>query len=62
MLIWRAIDTERNFVNKPVFFACGGVQMRRRTSYKAGAKEGGRTAQNNRNASRAWKKILPKAV
>lgn len=35
MLIRRGIDTARNFVNKPVFFACNGVQIRRRVSYKA---------------------------
>lgn len=58
----RKIDTARNFANKPVFFACDGVQIRRRVSYKASTKEDGRTAQNSRNASRAWKKILPKAV
>ena len=48
----RAIDTVHNFANKPVFFACNGVQMRRRVSYKAGTKESDRTARNSRNASR----------
>lgn len=62
MLIRRRIDTVRNFENKPVFFACNGVQIRRRVSHKAGTKEGGRTAQNSRNASRAWNKILQKAA
>lgn len=52
MLIRRRIDTARNFANKPVFFACDGVQIRRRVSHKAGTKEGGRTARNSRNASR----------
>lgn len=62
MLIRRRIDTARNFANKPVFFACNGVQIRRRVSYKAGTKEGGRTARNSRNTSRAWKKILQMAA
>ena len=62
MLIRRRIDTARNFANKPVSFACNGVQTRRRVSYKAGAKEGGRTVRNSRNASRARKKILQKAA
>ena len=62
MLIRRRIDTARNFANKPVFFACNGVQIRRRISYKAGTKEDGRTARNSRNASRARKKILQKAA
>lgn len=62
MLIRRRIDMARNFENKPVFFACNGVQIRRRVSHKAGTKEGGRTAQNSRNASRAWNKILQKAA
>ena len=39
----RRIGTARNFANKPVFFACDGVQIRRRVSYKAGTKESGRT-------------------
>lgn len=58
MLIRRRIDTAHNFANKPVFFACNGVQIRQRVSYKAGTEEDGRTAQNSRNASRARKKIL----
>ena len=62
MLKRRRIDTARNFANKPVSFACNGVQIRRRVSYKAGAKEGGRTVRNSRNASRARKKILQKAA
>ena len=62
MLIRRRIDTARNFANKPVFFACNGVQIRRRVSYKAGTKEDGRTARNSRNASRVRKKILQKAA
>ena len=62
MLIRRRIDTARNFANKPVSFACNGVQTRRRVSYKAGTKEDGRTARNSRNASRARKKILQKAA
>lgn len=53
ILIRRAIDTAHNFANKPVFFACNGVQIRRRVSYKAGTKENDRTARNSRNASRA---------
>ena len=52
MLIRRRINTARNFENKPVSFACNGVQTRRRVSYKAGTKEDGRTARNSRNASR----------
>lgn len=52
----------RNFENKPVFFACNGVQIRRRVSHKAGTEKDGRTAQNSRNASRARKKILQKAA
>ena len=39
ILIRRAIDTACNFANKPVFFACNDVRMRRRVSYKAGIKE-----------------------
>ena len=62
MLIRRRIDTARNFANKPVSFACNGVQTRRRVSYKTGTKEDGRTARNSRNASRARKKILQKAA
>lgn len=62
MLIRRRIDTAHNFANKPVFFACNGVQIRRRVRHKAGTEEGGRTARNSRNASRARKKILPKAA
>ena len=62
MLKRRCIGTARNFANKPVSFACNGVQIRRRVSYKAGAKEGGRTARNSRNASRARKKILQMAA
>ena len=62
MLIRRGIDTARNFANKPVLFACNGVQIRRRVRHKADTKEGGRTARNSRNASRAWKKILQKAA
>ena len=62
MLIRRRIDTARNFANKPVLFACNGVQIRRRVRHKADTKEGGRTARNSRNASRAWKKILQKAA
>lgn len=62
MLIRRRIDTAHNFANKPVFFACDGVQIRRRVSYKAGTEEGGRTARNSRNASRALKKILQKTA
>ena len=62
MLKRRCIGTARNFANKPVFFACNGVQIRQRVSYKAGAKEGGRTARNSRNASRARKKILQMAA
>ena len=58
----RSIDTARDFANKPVSFACNGVQIRRRVSYKAGTKEDGRTARNSRNASRARKKILQKAA
>ena len=57
MLTRRLVGTARNFENKPVFFTCNGVQIRRRVSYKAGTKEDGRTARNSRNASRAWKKI-----
>ena len=62
ILIRRSIDTACDFANKPVSFACNGVQTRRRVSYKAGTKEGGRTARNSRNASRARKKILQKAA
>lgn len=62
MLIRRRIDAAHNFTNKPVFFACNGVQTRRRVSHKADTKEGGRTAQNSRNASRAWNKILQMAA
>lgn len=62
ILIRRAIDAARNFANKPVFFACDGVRMRRRVSYKVGTKEGDRTAQNSRNASHAWKKFLQMAA
>ena len=62
MLIRRRIDAAYNFTNKPVSFACNGVQIRRRISHKAGTKESGRTAQNSRNASRAWKKILQKTA
>ena len=62
MLIRRRIDAAHNFANKPVFFACNGVQIRRRVSHKVDTEEGGRTAQNSRNASRAWKKILQKAA
>lgn len=62
ILIRRRIDTAHNFANKPVFFACNGVQIRRRISYKAGTEKGGRTARNSRNASRARKKILQKAA
>ena len=62
MLKRRCIGTAHNFANKPVFFACNGVQIRRRVSYKAGTKEDGRTARNSRNASRARKKILQKAA
>ena len=62
ILIRRRIDTARNFANKPVSFACNGVQIRRRVSHKAGTKEDGRTARNSRNASRARKKILQKAA
>ena len=62
MLKRRRIDTAHNLANKPVSFACNGVQIRQRVSYKAGAKEGGRTARNSRNASRARKKILQKAA
>ena len=62
MLVRRRIDTAHNFANKPVFFACNGVQIRRRVSHKADAEEGGRTAQNSRNASRDSKKILQKAA
>ena len=62
MLLRRRIDTARNFANKPVSFACNGVQTRRRVSHKAGTKEDGRTARNSRNASRARKKILQKAA
>lgn len=58
MLIRRSIGTARNFANKPVLFACNGVQIRRRVSHKAGTEKDGRTAQNSRNASRAWNKIL----
>ena len=58
----RQIGTAHNFANKPVFFACNGVQIRRRVSYKAGTKESDRTTRNSRNASRVRKKILPKAV
>ena len=53
MLIRRRIDTAHNFANKPVFFACNGVLIRRRVSYKAGTEKDGRTARNSRNASRA---------
>lgn len=38
-LIRRQVGTAHNFANKPVFFACNGVQMRRRVSYKAGTKK-----------------------
>ena len=62
MLIRRRVDTARNFANKPVSFACNGVQSRRRVSYKADTEEDGRTARNSRNASRARKKILQKAA
>lgn len=62
MLIRRRIYTAHNFTNKPVFFACNGVRMRRNVSHKAGTEEDGRTARNSRNASRALKKILPKAA
>lgn len=58
MLIRRRIDAAYNFANKPVSFACNGVQIRRRISHKAGTEKDGRTAQNSRNASRARKKIL----
>ena len=36
--------------------------IRRRVSYKADTREGGRTARNSRNASRASKKILQMAA
>lgn len=62
MLIRRGIGTAHNFANKPVSFACNGVQIRRRVSHKAGTEKDGRTAQNSRNASRARKKILPKTA
>ena len=62
MLKRRRIDTAHNFANKPVFFACNGVQIRRRVSHKAGTEEDGRTARNSRNTSRARKKILQKAA
>ena len=62
MLKRRCIGTAHNFANKPVSFACNGVQIRQRVSYKAGTKEDGRTARNSRNASRARKKILQKAA
>lgn len=62
MLIRRRIDTAHNFTNKPVSFACNGVQIRRRVRHKAGTEEGGRTARNSRNASRARKKILQKGA
>ena len=62
MLKRRCIGTAHNFANKPVPFACNGVQIRQRVSYKAGTKEDGRTARNSRNASRARKKILQKAA
>lgn len=62
MLIRRSIDTLHNFANKPVFFACNGVQTRRCVSHKAGTEEGGRTARNSRNASRARKKNLQKTA
>lgn len=52
-LIRRQVGTAHNFANKPVFFACNGVYIRQRVSYKAGAKEDDRTARNSRNASRA---------
>ena len=61
-MIRRRICTAHNFANKPVFFACNGVQMRQRVSYKPDTKESVRTARNSRNASRVWKKILPKAA
>lgn len=61
-MIRRRIDTAHNFANKPVFFACNGVQIRRRVSHKAGTEKDDRTAQNSRNASRAWNKILQKAA
>ena len=62
MLTRRLVGTVRNFANKPVSFACNGMQTRRRVSYKAGTKEDGRTARTSRNASRARKKILQKAA
>lgn len=62
MLIRRRIDTARNFAHKPVFFAYNGVQIRQCVSYKADTEEGGRTARNSRNASRALKKILQKTA
>lgn len=52
MLIRREIDVTHNSANKPVFFACDDVRIRRRVSYKADTKEDGRTARNSRNASR----------
>lgn len=62
MLIRRRIGTAHNFANKPVSFACNGVQIRRRVSHKAGTEKDGRTAQNSRNTSRARKKNLQKAA
>ena len=58
MLIRRRIDAAHNLANKPVFFVCNGVQIRRRVSHKAGTEEDGRTARNSRNTSRARKKNL----
>lgn len=57
MLIRRRIDAAHNFANKSIFFACNGVHIRRRVSHKADTKEGGRTARNSRNASRAERKF-----
>lgn len=53
----RRIGTARNFANKPVFFACDGVQIRRRVSYKPGTKESGRTARNSRTPRAPEKKF-----
>jgi hypothetical protein len=35
----RKIGTAHNFANRPVFFACNGVQIRRRVSYKPARKK-----------------------
>lgn len=39
-LIRRQVGTAHNFANKPVFFACNGVQMRRSRAQHGGRDKG----------------------